>query len=835
MNANQFFMCKQTLLASFIFLTAISHAQQNADTLKKFSASRIASAPKIDGNLDDDVWKNVNILSDFVMNRPVEGGTPTQKTEVKIVYDNSAIYVGAMMYDSAPDSILREMGLRDAIDPSNPNGFTDINADNFRIVIDPYNQRQDAFDFTVYASGVQADSKFSDYTFDAVWESKTEINSQGWCVEIKIPYSAIRFPKKAVQQWALQLTRNIRRIREFDQWCLTPSEAYNSQLFWGNLNGIENIKPPLRLSLTPYLSGSYERAPVYENDSVYTTNNAYSYRGGADLKYGLDERFTLDVTLLPDFSQVKSDNKIVTLGYQEITYDENRPFFKEGTELFAKNGLFYSRRIGAMPSGFYDVEMNEGDVLKKNPANTKLLNAIKLSGRTDEGLGIGLFNAITDNAYAEVKTPDGETNKFLTEPLTNFNIVVLDKQWKGNNSLYFINSNVIRDKKYDNSNVTATGFTFSDKKNRFATDCSFSVSQLYSKTNEPGSFSDVMGIRYFTGIRKINGRLQYGASKSAVDPRFDATDLGYYDTPNREYSRIYIEGYQFKPWKFIREGNTSLRATYIQHFQTKDRTFFEINNNTFISFLDYNATFGGFGFTPMHCREYDPRLNGKYYNSLRYWYAYLGISTDYRKALAFDITQNMSNFVDRFKMEGYNTDVRIRYRLNDHITLVANSAFYYDPFNVGYVNDMGDFFLFGGRKTHTYINQLTARYIIVNDMSVSINARHYWFNGKYRKIFRLEDDGSYTDIDDVSLRDSYNFNYNFFNVDFLFTWRFAPGSDINISYKNIYEPQTNQQYAYRGNNFKQNLTDILNKYPHTNNFSVKVIYYLDYLSVRKKR
>lgn len=835
-------MKKTTLifLLSSITILQSAVAQVSTDSLKNYSASLITQSIKIDGKLDDVAWKDVPAINDFVMARPIEGSTPTERTEVKIVYDNTALYVGAMLYDSHPDSILHELALRDAIDPANPDNSGDINADNVRIVFDPYNTRQDAYDFTVYASGVQQDSRFSDYTFDAVWESAVQINSDGWMTEIKIPYSAIRFPKKSVQQWAFQITRNIRRKREFLQWNLTPSTAYNSQLYWANLNGIENIKPPLRLSLTPYLSASYENAPVYEDDGTkvdkdnnnYSNNNAYSYRGGADLKVGLDERFTLDVTLLPDFSQVKSDNKIVTLGYQEITYDENRPFFKEGTDLFSKGNLFYTRRIGTTPSGFYSVpeELKPGETIKKNPANTKLLNALKLSGRTDNGLGLGVFNAVTGNTYAEIESSDGK-RKILTEPLTNFNVSVIDKQWKNNASAYLINTNVTRNGPNYDANVTGVGYSVANKKNSYASDGSFSYSQQYAGDS---AFKDQTGFNYFLGLRKISGRFQLGASHKEVSDTYDATDAGYFTVRDRIYNRLYLQGFQFKPSKLIREGNVYLDFNHILNFKTKDFQDFSINASAFASLLDYNAIYGGGGLNPETGREYDPRLEGRYFNALRYWYSYFGVSTDYRKKFAIDITQNVSNFIDRFKMEGFNTDLRLRYRINDKLTLTSNLAYYFDPFNFGYVDTYNDTYLMGGRKTNTYITQLSARYIFKNDMSLTLIGREYWFNGKYRRIFELLDNGDYAQVDDDELRSAYNFSYNFFNVDVLFSWRFAPGSDLNITFKNIYEPQTSEQFSFKGNNYQNNLEEVTNGYPHTNNISVKVLYYLDYLYLRKK-
>ena len=222
---------------------AITRAQ---DSTKICNAIRTQAEPKIDGILEEEIWSKAKPASGFTMSRPSEGGTASQISEVRVLYDNRAVYIGAMLFDNHPDSILHELGSRDE---------DDLNADLFRFVVDPYNLRQDAFDFGVNAAGVQQDRKFSDETFNAVWSSAVRINDKGWCVEMEIPLSAIRFPKKNIQEWGVQFTRMIRRTREFDQWALTPSTAANPLVYWGTLKGIENIESPLRLSLTPYVSG----------------------------------------------------------------------------------------------------------------------------------------------------------------------------------------------------------------------------------------------------------------------------------------------------------------------------------------------------------------------------------------------------------------------------------------------------------------------------------------------------------------------------------------------------------------------------------------------------
>ena len=804
-------------LIIFLFFSVLLFAQ---DSTKVCHAVRISEPPKIDGMLDDAAWLGVEPVSDFIMSRPDEGGKPTQATEVRVLYDNRAIYVGAMLYDTRPDSILHELGSRDD---------QDLNADVFRFVVDPYNLRQDAFDFGVNAAGVQADSKFSDFTFNAVWKSAAKINDKGWCVEMEIPLSAIRFPKKPVQEWAVQFTRYIRRTREFDQWALVPSTAANAIVYWGTLKGIEKIESPVRLSLTPYVSGYFERGPDYLADNSYHYSNSLSYNVGADLKYGIDDRFTLDMTLLPDFGQVQSDNKVKNLGYQEVTYNEYRSFFKEATDIFSKNGLFYTRRIGRTPGGFDYVSdsLQTGEELEENPSQVKLLNAFKISGRTDRGLGIGLFNAVTENTYAVIKQADGGTRKILTEPLTNYSVMVFDQQFNNFSNIFLINTNVMRDGNPDDANVTGGGFTLADKKNTFATDGSFNYSQDFTH-DSTGMRETITGYKYFIGARKISGTFQYGLSHSKTSDTYNQLDLGFYTIPNIENTRLYTTLFWFKPWHGLREGNIGLSSDYTVNPVTGERTFFQVNLNAFSFLMNYHAFFFGGGLNPLSSNDYnEPRTAGRFNKTVPYWFVYGGISSDYRKAFAVDFTFNIANFIGKYIAEGYNPVCTLRYRFSDKFTLRYISAYNYDPYNFGYANETGMDIIYGLRILNTYENIVSGKYIFENDMALTLNARHYWSTGQYREYFTLLQDGNVES--NPAYPDNNNFNYNVFNIDLVYSWQFAPGSNLSFAYKNAIETSTDA--------VKSNLADDLKttlKAPQLNSFSLKVIYYLDYLYLKKR-
>ena len=316
---------------------------------RNMPAVKTDHSPKIDGNLDDAAWQTAPVATDFIQNFPKAGEPATVKTEVRILYDNTAIYIGAMLYDD-PRLIRKQLTARDEEQQ------TDV--DYFSVFFDTYNDNQNGFQFLVTSANVQTDAKLSpsfsgdfgeygDKTWDAVWESKTKMLDNGWSVEMKIPYFSLRFSKKDVQDWGIQLMRFTRRNNESSCWNFFDPNVNGFVNQFGDLTGLKNIEPPLRLSFSPYLSSGVNISPTPNGKKTEWLKS-----GGMDVKYGISESFTLDATIIPDFGQVVSDNVVNNLTPYEIQFEENRPFFTEGTELFNKAGLFYSRRVGEMPQRF---------------------------------------------------------------------------------------------------------------------------------------------------------------------------------------------------------------------------------------------------------------------------------------------------------------------------------------------------------------------------------------------------------------------------------------------------------------------------------------------------
>jgi hypothetical protein len=409
------------LLLLFLLLSFSTFGQ------KQLIAKKIDTKIVIDGQLNEAVWDPNNPLEKFIQIKPNPGQASSLGTSVQLCYDDDALYFGIFCQDS-PDSISKVLSLRDDYNP---------NCDIFGIFLDTYNDNQNGFYFGLTSRGVQLDAKIftNDYNdkLNLVWHSAVNITENGWYAEIRIPYSAIRFPKTEVQNWGINFGRQISRTREESSWVTVKPDLENMLLESGDVVNVKNIAPPLRLALMPYVS-------AYANEGFNQDGKKgllKSFNGGMDIKYGINEAFTLDVTLVPDFGQVVFDQQVLNLSPFEVQFNENRQFFTEGMELFNKAGIFYSRRIGIQaPYRVSKTLLKENEYLQNVPRSSQLYNASKVSGRMGNGLGVGVFNAVNAEQYATaISTIDGGQREVLVSPLTNYNVMVFDQNLKNNSSV----------------------------------------------------------------------------------------------------------------------------------------------------------------------------------------------------------------------------------------------------------------------------------------------------------------------------------------------------------------------------------------------------------------
>ncbi|MBI3503031.1 MAG: carbohydrate binding family 9 domain-containing protein [Bacteroidetes bacterium] len=802
------------------FASSVFSNSKNSDSTqtskKEYTAVRISHPPKIDADLNDSCWMNIPVATDFIQSQPNPLLPSRKKTDVKLAYDNNAIYVLAIMYDSSPDSILHELSTRD-------NAFFGPNADAFGVLFDTYHDKQNAFLFSVTAAGVQADTRLSGDNFDdswnAVWESKVKITNYGWVAEYRIPYSALRFPKKEIQEWGINFSRQIRRCREFSNWNPIDPKVNGMVVQAGILHGISNIKSPLRLSVSPYIS-------TYAYN--FAGQNSYAFNGGADVKYGINESFTMDMMLIPDFGQVRSDDKILNLSPFEVRYDERRSFFTEGTELFNRANIFYSRRVGGIPLRYNSVydSTRTNEIVDKNPQNAQLYNATKISGRTKDKLGIGFFNAVTAPAYATLRdTLTRITRNIQTQPLANYNVLVLDQELKNNSHVSLINTNVSRQGKFEQANVTGTEIWLVDKSNTYAIRAFGNLSQLHF----PDSAKTDLGYRYLINVGKISGNYTVSLVERATTQNFNPNDFGYIARTN-EFAHFLNQSYNiYKPfWKIVKMTN-DLGIDYFMHYNNpRAYSLLNIDWNTDIDFKNY-FTWGFFGHAQPIKNNYDfyqPRTIGRYYvYSSNYGYGTY-FSTDSRKAfhLSGSVGKVIFNERNRNSVE---FSLSPRYRFNDKFNMTYSYWQGNDADDVGFVDNVNDTIIFGVRNVFTKTNTIEGNYLFTPRMSLSLRVRHYWSQVKYSSYFALNDIGKDSP---TSYNTSNDINFNAFNIDLAFTWQFHPGSEISIVWKNAILTEKSDLVK----NYYENLNRTIGS-PQSNSFSIKILYYLDYQMLKRKK
>jgi hypothetical protein len=792
-----------------IFACSALKAQQNS-----VNAVRSDERIKIDGVLNETMWAKAVPVSDFIGFSPVFGNTPAQKTEIRVLYSNNSVYIAAILYDSKPDSIYTELTVRDK-----DNG----NVDYFGISLNPNNDGQNTYEFILSAANVQTDIRTSDdnddYYWDAVWNSGVTVNEDGWIAEIEIPYSAIRFPKSEKQEWAVNFFRTVRRSREKSSWIPVDQTKGSEASQMGIITGLNNIDTPLRLALMPYVSG-------YLNS--YEQELGYAFSGGLDLKLGLSETYTLDMTLIPDFGQTKTDDLILNLKPQETYYSENRPFFTEGTELFNKCGLFYSRRIGKTPQDYYSVIEGSGSEtyeIEKNPSTAKLVNAFKISGRGEKNLAVGIFNAVTANTFAKVQNPDGSSRNILTEPAANYNIFVLDQTIGKNSYVNLTNASVIRPGNDYASNVTATSFKVMEKSNRFG------ISTLASYSLQRGNSEYLADGWYLrSAIGKMTGTWVYSIATELITDNYNPNDLGYMTEFNQVSTSASIGFRKFSQFWIFNDTKNSLSFSYNTLFENTTFTRAEINLSNYGTTKKHLSLWNEISIQPSDTYDYyEPRNGTSFYRRPAMFTEYFFMSTDYRKKLAIDLRAGF--YDDNEERQGVWANISPLTRFGKRLSLRYTLGGDWDLGGAGFYSNSGDEIIFGRRDVLSFTNTINVSYVFTNKLSASFKARHYVSSVNYYKYYDLENDGTLTERADYSFDGDYNFNI--FNVDLLFSWNFLPGSYLSVMWKNQIFASGNIPESMQMPNYFDNFKDIWLE-PQANNFSLKLIYYLDYNSLRRE-
>ncbi|WP_074406028.1 DUF5916 domain-containing protein [Aquimarina megaterium] len=793
-----------------LFITLQSFAQER----KEIIAERINNPPKIDGVLDDDVWKTIPTHGNFQMWQPGnEGEIPKEiQSEVKMAYDNKAVYFGVYLYDDQPDAVLRQFSQRDDI-------F--VQTDHFSIAINTYNDGVNETRFYITSAGTigdaRADQFNEDFSYNVVFDAKVSFDNQGWYAEFKIPYNALRFPEVNIQDWSINFYRRSLSRNQTHTWNFIDNKIGQRTQYNGLVKGVENVNPPVRLTFFPFVQGL-----VSHSDGDTETD----FSAGMDVKYGLSDSFTLDATLIPDFGQAAFDEVRLNLGPFEQTFGENRQFFTEGTELFNKGNIFFSRRVGGKPStSISDDDLNTNEVAEDAPSKVNLLNALKISGRTKGNLGIGFFNAITEKTEIQITdTITGAVRKEVVEPISNYNIFVLDQQFNKNSSVSLINTNVTRSgSKFRNANVTGLVWNLANKANSYRV----TGRSLVSHVNSPGD--NIGGFASELDFDRIKGKFRYGFGHDLANTTYNINDLGVNFRNNFNNFRVSASYQIFEPKGLFNTYRINVFARHRRLYDPSIQTQNSIGADWFFV-TRKRFGFGGRGsYNSKNQNYFEPRVDGRFVTFSRSIGGRMFVSSDYRKKFAYDISAGTRQwFGDGQKI--YRIEISPRYRFSDKLLVIWRSEYYNRPNNFGYVDDDGTDVFLGQRDIISLENSLSASYNFDPYKAVNLRFRNFWSTADYSDnvFYILNENGSRTQIDYDISEDNPNTNFNIWNLDLSFNWRFAPGSEATLLYRN----QIFNDDELSTLNYTQSLDNLFNK-PIKHTLSLRVVYFLDVNNLKR--
>jgi hypothetical protein len=528
---------------------------------REVQARRVEEAVHVDGRLTEAVWQGAGI-GDFIQRNPLDGKPASERTEVWVAYDEKALYVAARLYDTEPGKIVRLLGRRD--DP--------LDSDWFSFAVDPYFDRRSGYQFSVNPSGSIIDKtlyndEWNDSTWDGVWESAARIDEQGWTVEMRIPYDQLRFPVRGEYVWGVNFMRTIQRKNEQDYFSWVPKEENGFVSRFARLNGIRGIRPGRHFEAMPYTVGKLAFSPQEEGNPFRSGSDLFA-SVGLDLKYGLKSNLTLDLSLNPDFGQVEVDPAELNLSVFETYYSEKRPFFIEGSNIFAfgyggansnygfnwgNPEFFYSRRVGQPPQGGVP-----SDGYVRYPEMTTILGAVKLSGKVAGNWNIGFLNAVTAREYATVDNTGSRSSQEV-EPFSDYGVLRAQKEFnQGRQGLGFIATGVFRDlgdpglreilgrqalalgadgwlqigKTQEWALTGWLGATRVAGSHDYILDLQRSPLHYFQRPDadhlsvDPGAMS-LSGWAGRLALNKQKGNVIFNAALGAVSPGFEANDLGF--------------------------------------------------------------------------------------------------------------------------------------------------------------------------------------------------------------------------------------------------------------------------------------------------------------------
>jgi hypothetical protein len=833
---------------------------------KKYTATKVTVAPSIDGILDDETWKEGTWIDDFTQYEPFNGAKASQRTEFKILFDDDNIYAAFKAFDTSPDSIVHRLTRRDE-----PDG------DLVAVIFDSFHDLRTAFMFGIASSGVKYDQMLTndgdneDSSWDPNWWVKTSVNSEGWIAEMKIPFSQVRFEKNSGDTWGLEVVRNLYRKNEMSFWQHIPKDSPGLVHMFGELAGLEQIKPRKIFDVTPYGVAKLETFRAEPGNPFLAKGRRQGINGGIDAKIGVTNNMTMDLTINPDFGQVEADPSEVNLSAYETFFSERRPFFIEGNNItnfnlgigdgdVGNDNLFYSRRIGRRPQGNPDLE---DGMYSDVPNFTTIIGAAKLTGKTKNGLSLGFIEAVTSEEKAEIDN-NGERSYETVEPLTNYMVGRVQKDFNEGKTIVgaiFTGTTRNLDDNLDDimhKSAYSGGIDFTQYLK--GKDWMINVNTAFSQvkgTTDVLERTQKSSARYFqrpdkdyaiydptrTSLSGAGGRIQAGKLNGHLNlmsavlwktPGFEINDLGYLQQADRIMPLIWAGWNQWEPKGIYRRFNVNADIWSMYNFGgVKIQTGIESNiSMTFKNF--WNAWIYG----NIQTKANDPSLlrGGPIMITPGRYFTNTGFSTDDRKKLVLNFYGNYSRGFEN-NQENMNFGVGLSYKPTNYLRISLNPGISRSFTELQYVTktNMGDNnrYIFSSIDRNTINTSLRVNLNLSPDLTLQYWGQPFIASGRYydykyitdpgadqfRDRFHVYSGNEITRVENSAEIDEnldgtvdYTFNTGNFNVqeflsNLVVRWEYAPGSSLYLVWS-----QTRSGFNPSGQmEYLDNMSDLFNR------------------------
>ncbi len=800
---------------SFVLLLLLSFGHMLAgDNPKAIRATRIQSPPNIDGDLSDDVWKNVEPATGFTQRDPAEGQPATEETEIRVVYDDNALYFSCMFFDSEPDKIVSRLTRRD----------NEIEYDRGSIRIDSYHDHQTAFEFSFNPAGVKVDilqyddANREDASWDVVWDLETKILPNGWSAEIKIPFHVLRYRTEEgntdEQEWGVNFLRYISRKQEWTRWAFSPKSQSGFISRFGHLKGLSNLPVPRHIELLPFVVArqSFQPATSFRKKSDKFLGDA-----GLDLRYGITSNFTLDLTINPDFGQVEADPAVLNLSTFETFYPEKRPFFIEGTQIIRFStfggafgpGMFYSRRVGRAISPD-EADLSDIQTIDDIPSNVTILGAAKITGKTNSGLSVGIMQALTQEESATLIDTFGNTTEQIVEPFAHYGILRMKQDVLENSNVGFILTSVEKEQRYP-------AFTGGLDWNLKFDNSTYQLDGFLSLTHTTNRDLDrVTGSAGRITYSKIGGEhWLWSVDLDFTSKKFNINDIGFFRRPNDWGSVATLTYKEEKPAKVVREYNVGLFLHERRNFDDVS-LFREANIGTEFLFSNYwNLEIDG-GVEAGLYDDRETRGNGLYRKPTTF-NASFDISTDHRNDVIVAFEQKVSS--NSKSATGAGTEIRLLLKPVSWMEFEFESeASRTRGFEAWMTNTGTNKSIFGDRNIDEMNLIFRSNITFTRDLTLQLYGQYFNAKGYHENPRELV---GTSDFVPSSVSVNRDFVEQSWNSNVVLRWEYLPGSTLYLVWSQSRQFESSNYLLA----FKNDFYDAF-RIPSSNVLLLKASYYL---------